>query len=50
MTSLDEHRDFPGFIAEIDFHRPELHGFEIGLDGRLYVPSFPPRAAIKEAT
>lgn len=44
MTGPDRLRDCPALIAETDFDRPELHGFEVGMDGRLWVPSFPPRA------
>ena len=41
MTSIEE-LSAPGLIQERDYHRSELHGFEVDMSGRIIVPELNP--------
>lgn len=41
MTNVEE-LNAPGLIPERDYHRSELHGFEVDMFGRIIVPELNP--------
>ena len=45
MTIIEE-QTAPGLIQERDYHRSELHGFEIDMYGQIIVPEFHPRECV----
>ena len=41
MTNVEE-LSAPGLIDERDYHRSELHGFEVDMSGRIIIPELNP--------